>query len=268
MTSQASPLQTELFDNAPCGMALLDSDGNVSWVNHALGEMVGIPSKDLLGQCVSNLPDMASRALFTEHDLIQLHDSSGSERWLQRKRQIEQGESLLVFHDVTEQQRLSTENERLRRQVAELKLTDDLTGLPNKRAISQALDLQISRSRRYQNPLSLVMVHVALDDDQIEILNGGADPLLLGVSRFLRDRLRWVDHIGRWEDNIFILVLPETELADAQGLVEKIIAEQDSMQLPKPFEKLKPTLSFGLGRWKKGDDMRTLMQQVIADLKD
>ena len=205
--------------------------------------------------------------LFAEETLLQIHAGDG-ERWLRRESHPGDSETLLLLHDVTLQTRLDSENQRLRQQVQDLKLNDELTGLPNKRAITQALEMQISRSRRYQNPLSVVMVHIALDDSQIETVSGGADPLVLGVSRFLRDRLRWVDQIGRWEDNIFILVLPETERADALGLVEKIRAEQNSLQLPAPLEGVRPVLSFGTACWEKGNDMRTLLRQVTQDLID
>ena len=122
------------------------------------------------------------------------------------------------MRDVTAEDDLRRENQLPHQQIQDLKLTDDLTGLPNRRAISQAPELQISRSRRHRNPLSVVLVHIGLQDDQVELLRDSADPLVLGVSRFLRDRLRWVDQIGRWEENIFLLVLPETEQADARGL--------------------------------------------------
>ena len=265
MNDQQASVPGRLLDQAPCGMALLDPQGRVSWANAALANMLGMQPGSLAGQAADKLPEPANRVLLADQQLLQLHDASG-ERWLQRETHAADAESLLIVQDITEQQRLDSENRHLRQQVEDLKLNDDLTGLPNKRAITQALELQISRSRRYQNPLSVVMVHIALQDDQVELLSNGADPLVLGVSRFLRDRLRWVDQIGRWEENIFILVLPETSKADADGLVEKIQAEQDTLHLPPPLENTRPILSFGSGYWQKGDDMRTLLRQVSNDL--
>ena len=259
MTEHA-PLSDGLLNQAPCGIAVIGSNGRINWVNQALQEMLGQDS--LSGHAIDELPQPISTLLGNTAQPVQL-----ASRWLSSDRRQGDGESVCIVHDVTAQQQLADENARLRRQVEELKLTDDLTGLPNKRAIKQALELQISRSRRYQNPLSVVMVHVALADDQIELLSNGADPLVLGVSRFLRDRLRWVDQIGRWEENIFILVLPETERPHAEGLVEKIRAEQPGMLLPEPFSGIQPVLSFGIGDWHKGDDLRTLLRQVTENLQ-
>ena len=148
----------------------------------------------------------------------------------------------------------------------ELKLTDDLTGLPNRRAISQALDLHISRSRRYQNPLSTALIHIDLREwNGVQPLS--SEPVVLAVSRFLRDRLRWVDQIARWDENVFLLVLPETTEADARQLLEKIVGEQQGMELPESVGDLRPQLTFGLACWRKGDDMRTLLRHTLADLQ-
>ena len=114
----------------------------------------------------------------------------------------------------------------------------------------------------------MVLAHVALHDDQVERLQGNPAPLVLGVSRFLRDRLRWVDQIGRWEDNIFLLVLPETEQEDARALLDKIGTEISNTTLPPPLEGINPVLSFGMGVWKKGDDLRTLLRAASRDLAD
>lgn len=264
-TPEPVTLPSGLFEQAPCGMALLDPAGRINWANQAMAELLGVTTDALSGQSAEQLPGHASKVLFADQPLVHFQGAEG-ERWLQRETRAGEMESLLIIHDVTDRQRLDSENRRLRKQVEDLKLNDDLTGLPNRRAITQALDLQISRSRRYQNPLSVVLVHIGVPEHHLDRLNGEFDQIVLGVSRFLRDRLRWVDQIGRWDENVFILVLPETEKNDADHLVEKIRNEQSSIQLQPPFEEIHPVLSFGTGYWQKGDDMRTLLRQVSQDL--
>lgn len=263
--TEPSTLPSGLFEQAPCGMALLDPTGRINWANQALAELLGMTTDALSGQSAEQLPGPASKVLFADQPLVQFQ-GAGGERWLQRETRASEQESLLIIHDVTERQRLHSENRRLRKQVEDLKLNDDLTGLPNRRAITQALELQISRSRRYQNPLSVVLVHIGLQEQHLDRLNGEFGQVVLGVSRFLRDRLRWVDQIGRWDENVFILVLPETEKIDADQLVEKIRNEQSSMHLQPPLDHIHPVLSFGTGYWQKGDDLRTLLRQVSRDL--
>jgi len=264
-TSEQTPLSTELFEKSRLGLALVDGEHRLNWINPALAQIFDKDAASLVGLSPEELPETISSVLFGASSTVQMH-RGGEERWLQRETHAQNDASLLLIQDVTEQQRLAAENQRLRQQIEDLKLTDDLTGLPNKRAIMQALDLQISRSRRYQNPLSVVLVHIGLADSQIRALKSGTDPLVLATARFLRDRLRWVDQIGRWEDNIFVLVLPETGQEETDGLVEKINAEQHNLLLPDGFEELHPTLTFGTAYWHKGDDMRTLLKRATEQL--
>jgi diguanylate cyclase (GGDEF)-like protein len=263
--SAMTQIDETLLQDLPTGMLLLDEDGRISWLNDAISQLLDMPAAELLGKFVAQLDKPVQQLLATEPRLFHV---PASRRWLMREiRRGEDGQRLLTIVDVSAQEELAEENARLRQQVEDLKLTDELTGLPNKRAISQALDLHISRSRRYQNPLSVALVHADL-----QVMTGvqplSTEPAVLATSRFLRDRLRWVDQIARWEDNLFLLVLPETTQADATGLLEKIAAEQDSMPLPEVCGQMRPKLAYGLACWKKGDDMRTLLRQALKDLQE
>lgn len=260
------PVSTDDTDLA-VGLLLINPQDTIEWVNDTAGRLLGLTVDALAGQSVDSLPEPQRSALQLQDAQVRLHGPGLTERWLARQQDHFNEQTFISLQDVTDRHQHASENARLRQQVSELKLTDDLTGLPNKRAISQALELQISRSRRYRNPLSLVLVHVGVEAGQLAGVPDDTDPILLAVSRFLRDRLRWVDQIGRWESNIFVLVLPETELEDARGLVDKIKAEQASIRLPEAFREVTPVLSFGVDNWTKGDDMRTLMRSALDHLK-
>jgi len=253
-----------LLQQLPFGLLLLEQDGRIAWLNDTMHDLLGMPAADLVGKLARELPEPVQPLLAGEPKLLHVAEER---RWVSREvRRGDDGRRLLIALDVTAQEELAEENARLRQQVEDLKLTDELTGLPNKRAISQALDLHISRSRRYQNPLSAVLVHI--DFQAIESVQPlSNEPAVLAVSRFLRDRLRWVDQIARWDDNVFLLVLPETAEEDARGLLTKISHEQNGMVLPESCGDMRPQLTFGLACWKKGDDMRTLLRQALTDLQ-
>lgn len=262
-TSEMAQIDPNLLNNIPFGLITLDPQGRIETLNEAVGKLLGTATKDLLGRALRDLPEPVQQLLATEPRLF--HDLN-RQRWFRREAYTgEDGRRLLLLADVSDQERLAEENARLRQQVEDLKLTDELTGLANRRAIGQALDLHVSRSRRYRNPLSAVLVSVDLHR-LASVRPLSTDPATLAVSRFLRDRLRWVDQIGRWEDDQFLLVLPETSEADARALLDKIVDEQDSMQLPETYDDLRPQLRFGLACWEKGDDMRTLLRKAHKDL--
>ena len=254
-----------LLQDLPIGLLLFDVDGRISWLNDAASDLLDTPAAELVGKPIAQLDEATQQLLATDPSLYPV---PGGRRWLSRDiLRGEDGQRLLTIVDVSAQEELAEENARLRQKVEDLKLTDELTGLPNKRAISQSLDLHISRSRRYQNPLSVVLAHLDLHPA------GGVQPLsteptILAVSHFLRDRLRWVDQIARWEDNIFLLVLPETTEADARGLLQKIESEQAGLALPESPGHMRPKLTFGLACWQKGRDMRTLLRDALDDLRE
>ena len=261
--SEMAQIDSNLLNKLPFGLMTIDPRGRIGTLNDALCKLLGVVPKDLAGRDLKDLPAPVRQLLATEPQLF--HDLN-DQRWLRRQAYTgHSGERLLLLVDVTDQERLAEENARLRQQVEDLKLTDELTGLANRRAISQALDLHVSRSRRYKNPLSAVLVAVDLHK-LASVRPLSTDPVTLAVSRFLRDRLRWVDQIGRWEEDQFLLVLPETSESDARGLLDKIVSEQDSMQMPEPYDDLRPQLRFGLACWSKGDDMRTLLRKAHQDL--
>lgn len=258
-------IDQNLLQQLPLGLMGIARDGRIQSVNLAMRALLGMREEQLVGNTFIELPESAQRLLRSEPNLY--HDIA-NQRWLKRETYHgDDGERLLMLMDVSEQERLAEENARLRQQVDDLRLTDELTGLPNRRAISQALDLQVSRSRRYQNPLSVVLAKLDLQTlASVQPLS--TDPATLAVSRFLRDRLRWVDQIGRWEEDEFVLVLPETGVEDARALLDKVRAEEDTMQLPEPYDDVRPGLVFGLACWAKGDDTRTLLRKAHDALRD
>jgi diguanylate cyclase (GGDEF)-like protein len=168
------------------------------------------------------------------------------------------GKTLKFFQDVTELMQLRQENERLRQQVEELTITDSLTGLANRRALTNSLNAQVTRSRRYQNPLSLVALELVDDSRPAAEIE---PETILTASRFLRDRLRWVDVIGRWDHNQFFIILPETEEAHGLELLNNIVSE---FPASNPDMATSLHLQFGLAEWQKGCDSRKLMQ-LAAD---
>ena len=102
---------------------------------------------------------------------------------------------------------------------------DELTGLPNRRAFSEALATEISRSRRFGTPLSLIIGD--LDDfKRINDEHGhpAGDACLQAVGDALKATLRQYDTCFRWGGDEFALLLPATTGADAQQVVFRVAA--------------------------------------------
>lgn len=101
--------------------------------------------------------------------------------------------------------------------------TDTLTGLPNRRAMYEQLQQELARARRMRHPWCLLLCD--LDDfKQINDSHGHqvGDAALKETGRILRHCLRASDFSARWGGEEFLVLLPETDLHEAEAVAEKI----------------------------------------------
>lgn len=118
-----------------------------------------------------------------------------------------------------ERKRLIREQERL----AHASLTDELTGLLNRRAYDRRLAEETARAERYGTELSVLV----LDLDNFKEVNdtyghAAGDSLLRAVGVLLRAELRTTDIAARYGGDEFALVLPEVNKTGAWAVAEKI----------------------------------------------
>jgi diguanylate cyclase (GGDEF)-like protein len=118
--------------------------------------------------------------------------------------------------------------------LAELRAgTDALTGLPNQRASHETLKSMMAQSDRTRKPLSLLL----LDLDHFKQVNdvfghAAGDKVLTAVGVTLRSSIRVADFCGRVGGEEFIALLPDTDLAAAKEVAEKIRARVETIQVP------------------------------------
>lgn len=248
------------LDSAPIACLALDSAGKIQWVNPELAKWVGLRESELIGHDKDSLPSPTHRVLLGSEALICLHGPDGAERWLRCTRARQEQDPLLMlcfYQDVTREIALEQENAKLRAQVEELQLVDELTGLPNRKALRQSLELHVSRSRRYANPLSVILVRLAGVPDDARLA-----PSVLATARYLRDRLRWVDQIARWDDQSFLVVLPETGEIEAKEVERNLRAQRDNLKLAREFGASAVNFLCAGASWQRGDDAHTLLRRT------
>jgi diguanylate cyclase (GGDEF)-like protein len=118
--------------------------------------------------------------------------------------------------------------------VAEMRAaTDGLTGLPNKRAVTDALKRTFAQATMTKAPLALLL----LDLDQFKQVNdeyghAAGDQVLAGVGAALRSVVRDRDFAGRNGGEEFAVLLPDTEIATALGIAERVRATIAEVALP------------------------------------
>jgi diguanylate cyclase (GGDEF)-like protein len=104
-----------------------------------------------------------------------------------------------------------------------MSITDPLTGLHNRRYLEARLAEELSRSKRYNYPLSFMMIDI--DDFKIyNDLNGhqAGDRALEMTAQALRAALRKVDVASRYGGEEFSILLPQTSLEEAGTIADRI----------------------------------------------
>ncbi len=252
------------FQECPVAMLILDAQGRILEVNHAMLELTGVSAEELQGHSAETLPFPHLRGLFKsgEFHILGVGQEGRTLHCSTRTLSEPEGAVIHCYQENTELRQLQDENRNLRRQLEELAITDEETGLATRRALSRTLELHVSRSRRYHNPLSLAVIEIGLSDPNAALTN----ELAISVGRFLRDRLRWVDMIARWDDGQFVMVLPETSIEDGQRLLTKIGEGFHENGVFGDVKRGSFCLYIGLAEWQKGNDARTLLQRAMQSL--
>ncbi len=161
----------------------------------------------------------------------------------------------LVLQTLADLVGVAVVNSRLYRQMEELAMLDELTGLLNRRTLMTRLETEWSRSQRYKRPLSLVL----LDLDFLKQVNDRhghptGDLALVAIARAISLSVRNVDTTGRLGGDEFMLILPETPQGGALEVAGRLSARCRSIVIPS---ELTPppalTVSLGVANWPEAE---------------
>ena len=157
------------------------------------------------------------------------------------------------------------------RLVAQLHLIshrDGLTGLLNRRAMQEALEAQMRRSRRNGEAFVLMM----LDADHFKAINdqhGHAvgDLVLKHLSTLLHSGMREVDRLARFGGEEFLVLLPGVTLAEAIPVAERLRALVAATPLADGDAAISVSVSVGIAEWVGAtEDLSRLLVRADAAL--
>ena len=118
-------------------------------------------------------------------------------------------------------------------QLHELSITDELTGVHNRRFAAQTLREELTRSLRYGRALSVGVVD--LDDfKQVNDTFGhvAGDEVLKLVAAVLRNSVRGTDVVARWGGDEFLLLMPETADVAARSVCKRVLSRIIESDVP------------------------------------
>ncbi|MBI4823269.1 MAG: sensor domain-containing diguanylate cyclase [Nitrospirae bacterium] len=174
---------------------------------------------------------------------------------------------------LTSQTALALERTSLYQKMEELVVTDDLTKLFNTRYLNRTIETEVIRSNRYHSPLSLIF----MDIDYFKLINDNyghlvGSKVLVEMGQILINQLRTIDIVARYGGDEFVIVLPQTNAADAVIIAERIrkAIEQNTF-LRREGYSLKVTSSFGVAAYpesaKTKEDLLRVADEAMYRVK-
>jgi diguanylate cyclase (GGDEF)-like protein len=142
--------------------------------------------------------------------------------------------------------------------------TDPLTHTLNQRGLTVKLLETMALGERYGNNLALAIVGIDhLDEVVEEYSRAVANKALVAIASEMTDSLRMPDVLGRWADDQFIAVLPETPLEGAKQIGERLRESVSSAQFEgRRGVMLTLTASIGVTVFRMGDDLHGLLSRA------
>lgn len=132
-------------------------------------------------------------------------------------------------------------------EMARLAITDELTGLYNRRHFQECLTREVSRAKRYEQPFALLF----FDLDHFKRINdtcGHAvgDRVLADLGKLLRRWARSTDLLARYGGEEFVAFLPMTDLAQAMSAAERMRVAVEAHSFPR---RKRLTVSIGIATY-------------------
>lgn len=291
---QLSEVLEFAYANNPLAIAIFDMDMRYVFASDQWYQQYGLESQDLVGKNhydvfpeILDMPEwleihkrvLNGETLENPRDRLVRPDGRVQyQRWSMKPWYIPgtdvQGGAFIYTEDITRQVELEEEKNHLieqlkfevsQRKAAEEKLrtlanTDELTGLFNRRYISELLIEEIRRAARYNNALSLLII----DIDNFKTINDthghdAGDQVLQAFSKLLLEVNRDTDKVGRWGGEEFVVILPHASSDKALTLAERVRIKvvEDGFQPVDSF-----TVSIGIATYEEGDTAESLIKRA------
>ncbi|WPM31393.1 GGDEF domain-containing protein [Hydrogenobacter sp. T-2] len=165
------------------------------------------------------------------------------------------------------------ELEKKKSELEQLAYYDPLTGLPNRRFFFDHANLILESSKRYGNPLSLLII----DIDHFKKINDtygheAGDLVLKSFADILRKNIRQSDLSARLGGEEFVLLMPNTNLQRGKVVAERIRSAFQNSLIVYEGKEVRATLSVGLAGYKAGvesiDDIIRMADEALYKAKE
>jgi diguanylate cyclase (GGDEF)-like protein/PAS domain S-box-containing protein len=261
------------FEMSNALLAVVSLDGYFTRLNAAWQSTLGFSREELMSRpyvdflhpddlertsrAAAGLGESASALIDVE---TRFRTRDGNWRWLLWSARSDGHAIYAVAKDVTDRKQLEAERDALLARVEAIAHTDELTGLPNRRAWEEELRREVARAARHGHPLCVVM----LDLDRFKDYNDthghpAGDALLRDVAVAWRTAIRVTDFIARHGGEEFAALLSEVRPDEAaSSIVERLREAVPAGQ----------TCSAGVALWDGAESPEAALARADAALYD
>jgi diguanylate cyclase (GGDEF)-like protein/PAS domain S-box-containing protein len=275
------PLARDLVvEDLADGVIAADRGGRIVDLNHSAERLIGIERKAVIGRPIDEVlsaypvlvellgaPVTGPAGISGHREMVIRADGISKYYGLSYSLvATRRGDCLgraVVLHEVTERVRLLE-------QARELANKDDLTGLANRRHFFDLVTRELERARRYDSPVSFIL----LDVDHFKQVNDtfghrAGDLVLREVATACRRALRSSDVMGRFGGEEFAILLPHTGIDEATEVADRLrrVVESIRAGVNTYGEGIAVTVSVGLAEFEGGssvhpDNLDTLLERA------
>jgi len=245
--------QTELLENSPLAIVICDSSHRIIWCNALFLDETKLDSEQVIGKLYPALP---LEAIDKNAQLVQVFGAAGAndvrfQHWQTTLEEPKGAHAHYFTRDRHNRKKLNNLSDRV--------MTSQL---PKRASWVDFLDYEVSRSRRYDNPLSLLKLHLLVFDKPESVCE---QTLHNTIKDTLMDELRWADMIGHTDQGTYLMVLPETPTNALESLKVKL-DKALSKQIEFICNQLDYKILFGEANWRKHDDSQSLLKRARESL--
>ncbi len=168
--------------------------------------------------------------------------------------------------DAIEKISLSIKNNCLKETIDCKDLYDPVTMVYNKEKLKDILSYKIDRYKRFKNIFSVLVLNVSnLKKINEKYGYKTGDKVLKDLAQLLHSNTRSIDSVGRWNEDNFIIILPETSEEQALKLVEKLREKISNTK----FEKVgKISTKCAIVEYQEGQDIFQTAKEIDDALSD
>lgn len=183
--------------------------------------------------------------------------------------------------EVLEKKRAQVEKDRLNKELGkfnqrlkQLALRDSATGLYNHRYLTEIIEVELYRAKRYAHPLSVIM----LDADYFKSVNDAyglkfGDMVLKQLARLLRRKVRKYDIAVRFGGEEFVIISPGTDRSTAIVLAQRLLEAVNAYIFGGKEGKVKLKVSLAVATYPedkvfRGMDLIEMVDKILSKVKE